>query len=261
MIVTNSNGLSCYQFSSLISTSVEHGIFTRHGGISPSPYASLNLGGTSGDEPNNIIENRKRVFDFFNRPVNSIFDVWQVHGNEVINTERPRPLDGKHLPADGIITRSKDVTLLMRFADCVPILIFDPINNAIGLVHAGWQGTVKRVVQKTINRMQSEFHSQPQDLLVGIGPSIGPDHYVVGAEVTNIVKDSLGEIADKVISVRKSKTYFDLWLANTFLLNEIGVHQIEGSGLCTMCHNEDWYSYRKEGQKSGRFAVLIGLTQ
>lgn len=260
MIVNDANGLSCYQFNSLMSTSVVHGIFTRHGGVSPAPYESLNLGGTSGDGTENIIENRKRIFNFFNRPVESIFDVWQVHGSDVITAISPRPLDGRHFPADAIITNSKDVTLFMRFADCVPILIFDPNKNAIGLVHAGWQGTIKRVIQHAITRLEIEFQSRPKDLIVGIGPSIGPDHYLIGNDVAKKVEQHLAEIAEQVIINRNSQIYLDLWMANFLLLKEMHVEQIEISSLCTVCNNEDWYSYRKEGQKSGRFGVLIGLT-
>jgi copper oxidase (laccase) domain-containing protein len=119
-----------------------HGLFTRHGGVSPAPWDSLNLGGTVGDERANVIENRRRLFEALDRPVESIFDSWQVHGREVICVDRPRPLDAPHPKADAILTDRPEITLFMRFADCVPILLYDPVRRVAGMVHAGWQGTV-----------------------------------------------------------------------------------------------------------------------
>ncbi len=259
MISESFGGIRGLRFSSFPDLVLDHAIFSRHGGISAHPYQSLNLGGTSGDSRENVIENRKRIFDFLNRPVETVFDVWQVHGNDVINTERARPAGEKHQPADGIVTNCRDVTLLMRFADCVPILFFDPVQKAIGLAHAGWQGTIKRVTQKTIQLMQKEFGSNAVDIIAGIGPSIGKDHYEVGKNVVDQVRENLSEMSKDVIHVQNGKTYFDLWQANRLLLEQMGVNKIEIAGICTACKVDDWYSYRVEGRISGRFGVLIGL--
>jgi len=253
------NDLKYIQMSSFLDRNIFHGFFSRLGGVSKQPYSSLNLGGTTGDEENNIIENRKRIFDCINRPVQSIYDVWQVHGNDVIITDRARKLGTSHLPADGIITNSPSVTLLMRFADCVPIIFADPLKNVVGIAHAGWQGTIKKVCQKVVNGMTENFGCDPANILAGIGPSIGPDHYFVGESVVNAAKDQLESIFDKVIIYKDGRIVFDLWMANSLLLQEIGVSQIECSEICTYCNVDDWYSYRREGLKSGRFGVVIGI--
>ena len=260
MIITiNKNGLKYIQMSIFQNEKIVHGFFSRIGGVSNNPYSSINLGGTTGDDVQNVIENRKRIFECINRPVDSIYDVWQVHGNDIIVADRPRKLGTPHLPADGIITNSPNVTLMMRFADCVPIIFYDPIKHVVVMAHAGWQVTIKKVCQKVIKKMTEKFDCEPANILAGIGPSIGPDHYFVGENVIQSVQENLGIFYDKVVFHKNGKTVFDLWQANALLLREIGIKHIEISEICSYCKNEDWYSYRREGIKSGRFAVVIGL--
>lgn len=259
LIENNINGLKYFQLSTLNNEKFIHGFFSRIGGVSPQPYSSLNLGGTTGDESNNIVENRKRIFDCINRPVESIYDVWQVHGNEVIVTEKARPLGTQHIPADGIITHSSSVTLMMRFADCVPIILYDPVKHVAGIAHAGWQGTVKRVAQKIVFKMIETYGTKAGDILAGIGPSICPVHYFVGEPVISSVCEHLPAISDQVLISKNDKTILDLWKSNLFLLQEVGVKNIEISNVCTYSGVDNWFSYRKEGAKSGRFAVVVGL--
>ncbi len=190
MLINSNQGLKYFQFNSLIHNSLTHAIFTRQGGISSFPYLSLNVGGTSGDLKENVVENRKRMFDCLKLPVESIFDVWQVHGKEVVFTRNPRPLNAEHKPADIILTDQPGITLFMRFADCVPILLFDPNKRAIGIVHAGWQGTVLKAAEIAVEAMVRLFKSNPMDIIAGIGPSIGPDHYEVGNKVTKAVEEN-----------------------------------------------------------------------
>ncbi|MDZ4160079.1 MAG: laccase domain-containing protein, partial [Anaerolineaceae bacterium] len=111
-----------FSFDSLDDTRVVQGIFTRRGGVSPHPWGSLNLGGTVGDVRHNVVENRRRIFEVVQRPVESIYDSWQVHSAKVLCTEEPRPLGSPHIKADAILTNNPRVTLFMRFADCAPIL-------------------------------------------------------------------------------------------------------------------------------------------
>jgi len=260
MIEKETNGLKYIQFSSFPEEHHFHGIFTRSGGVSPHPFESLNIGGTTGDSRENVIENRKRIFDVFNRKENTLFDVWQVHGSDIIVTDKARPPSTPHLPADGILTNSPNVTLLMRFADCVPILLFDPQKKVVGVAHAGWQGTIKKVSQTIIKKMVEFYNCKPADIYAGIGPSIGPDHYDVGKTVIDAVNEHLPDIRDEILSYTHGKTILNLWKANLLLLQDVGLKNIEISEICTSCNIKDWYSYRSEGQKSGRFAVVIGLS-
>jgi polyphenol oxidase len=259
MITNNQNGLHYYQFDSLSSFPLQQGIFTRRGGISPEPWQSLNLGGLSGDSRENIIENRKRIFSCFDLPVESIFDVWQVHGNRIICTESPRPLDQDHEKADAIFTSNPEVTLFMRFADCVPLFLFDPKQKVIGIAHAGRVGTLNRIAADCIDTMKQKYGSNPGDIVAGIGPSIGPDHYEVKDDVIHQAEICFDDLEGILSRSGDGKTYLDLWEANRRILKESGVEKIELAGICTACHSDDWFSHRAEHGKTGRFGALLAL--
>ncbi len=261
MPFTQVGELRYYHFDLYRQPGLVHAVFTRHGGVSPAPWISLNLGGLSGDRKENVVENRRRIFEAVELPVESIYDAWQVHGTHVICTDRPRPLDAEHAKADAILTDNPQVTLFMRFADCVPILLFDPVRRVVGLVHAGWQGTVSQIARITIERMCTDYGSHPGDILAVIGPSIGPDHYEIGPDVAGQVKAVFRDDSAQCLSERHGKTFFDLWRTNQVILEKAGVKQIQVAGLCTACHTEDWYSHRAEQGKTGRFGALIALKE
>ncbi len=240
---------------------VVQAVFTRHGGVSPAPWADLNLGGTVGDDPENVLTNKHLALETCSRTPQSVFDVWQVHSADVVTAEAPRPLHTPHQKADAILTNRPELTLMMRFADCVPVFIYDPEHHAIALVHAGWMGTVNGVVRSAVRAMKEQFASRPASLLAGIGPSIGPDHYQVGADVINQVHMAFGAEAPRLLPQVEVHTHFDLWNANRTLLEAEGVRQIEIAGICTACHLEDWFSHRAEHGKTGRFGALLALRQ
>jgi polyphenol oxidase len=253
------DGIQYYSFESFEKAGVVSAVFTRKGGTSLSPWASLNVGGTVGDDPQRVLENRRRSFAAVNRRPESMFDVWQVHSSEVIKADNPRPVNESHQKADAILTDNESVTLFMRFADCVPVLLFDPVHRAIGLVHAGWAGTVNRIGKAAVEAMQACFGTDPASLLAGIGPSICPDHYPIGEEVIFRVKDAFGQDAHGLLRANGEATHFDLWSANQWVLEQAGVRQIEIAGLCTACHPDEWFSHRGEKGKTGRFGFLFAL--
>ncbi|MFN8411385.1 MAG: peptidoglycan editing factor PgeF [Anaerolineales bacterium] len=239
--------------------SVTQAIFTRRGGVSPAPWASLNVGGSVGDDPAHVAENRLRSFQVMGRNPASIHDVWLVHGTEVVYAEAPRALDTPALKADILLTNNPEVTLYMRFGDCTPILFFDPVKQVIGMAHAGWMGTVKGVASETVNAMQSHYGCNPEDVIAGIGPAIGVDHYEVGPEVISQFEKAFGHDANRIIDSRNGSTYLDLWTANYIQLVNAGLTQVELSGVCTACHLDDWFSHRAEKGKTGRFGALMAL--
>lgn len=253
-----SDGVRYYQFE-IFDGSLPHAIFTRQGGVSPAPWASLNLGGTVGDEAGRVRENRRRALLVLGRDPATVYDVWQVHGVNVAIAESARQPETPHIQADAILTDKPGLTLLMRFADCVPILLYDPVRQVVGIAHAGWLGTVHGTARAALEAMQARFGSKPGNVLAAIGPSIGPDHYEVGADVVYQVRHAFGADADALLTGRSGRMYFDLWAANRLLLEQSGVQQIEMSGLCTVCHNEDWYSHRAEKGRTGRFGAVIAL--
>lgn len=258
------DGLRYFTFNMLDAPNVVHAVLTRHGGTSPQPWDSLNLGGTVGDDPLRVLDNRQRALDGLGLAYDSIYDVYQVHGSEVVCTRSPRPPERPHLKADAILTDQPGVTLLMRFADCVPVFLFDPVHKVVGLAHAGWQGTLKRTAASAVQTMQEQYGSRPADILAGIGPSIGPHHYPVGAEVARQVEEVFGADSRNLLHFgygeeQTNRVKFDLWSANQLVLHQVGVNQIEISGLCTACHTQDWYSHRAEQGRTGRFGAVIAL--
>jgi YfiH family protein len=252
--------LRFYQFETLAFPGVVQAIFTRHGGVSPDPWRSLNVGGTVGDDAERVVENRQRSFRVFDRDMDSIHDVWQVHSAEVVQARAPCR-DRSPSQADAIITDNPQVTLFMRFADCVPIMLYDPARRAIGLVHAGWMGTVRGTARAAVEAMIEAYHTDPRDLQAGIGPSIGPDHYAVGSDVVALVEKAFGAQAERHLQVRDGRTHLDLWSANEAILESCGVRSIEVAEICTACHVEDWFSHRREHGVTGRFGALIGLRE
>ena len=250
--------LRYYQFG-IFERNLCQGIFTRLGGISPAPWASLNLGGTVGDEAWRVSENRSRVLQALGRDVGSVYDAWQVHGAQVAIADAPRSLVSSPLQADVLLTDKPAVTLLMRFADCVPVLLHDPRRKVAGIAHAGWMGTVRGTVLAAVEAMRARFGSDPWELLAGIGPSIGPDHYEVSTDVIDQVRQAFGGDSSSLLDERDGLTSLDLWAANRLLLERAGVKHLEVAGLCTVCHNEDWFSHRAEKGSTGRFGAALAL--
>jgi YfiH family protein len=255
----NSGSICYYTFATLDDTRVTHAVFTRQGGVSPEPWASLNLGGTVGDDPARVAQNREQAFLTVGRNSATMFDVWQVHSAEVVIADAPRKPNTPHQQADAIITDRPAVTLIMRFADCVPILLYDPIRHATGIIHSGWPGTVKRVARAAVEAMRDAYGTQPYNLIAAIGPSIGSHHYEIGPDVELQVRNAFGVNAAVLLPSTNGGVQFDLWAANRLILEECGVRKIELAGLCTACHLEDWYSHRGDKGRTGRFGVLIGL--
>ena len=129
----------------------------------------------------------------------------------------------------------------------------------VGLAHAGWLGTVRGMTSAAVSKMRAHYGSKPENISAAIGPSIGVDHYEIGADVIAKVRESFGSDAERLIERRNGKTYFDLWSANFIQLQKSGVEKIEVAGLCTACHLDDWFSHRAEKGKTGRFGALIAM--
>ncbi len=254
-----SGAIKYYQFASFENKSLYHAVFTRHGGFSPKPWQSLNFGASVGDDLQRVVQNRETALSSLHLRSDSVYDVYQVHSSIIVNTNRPLSPNEAHVKADAIITRQPNVTLMMRFADCVPILLFDPVNRAIGIVHAGWIGTVEKIARKTVLAMVENYGTNPCNIIAAIGPSIGPDHYQVGKDVLDRVHSCFNNNSKQIIVNKHNKSFLDLWKANQIVLSDIGVSEIEVSGICTCCNLKDWYSHRGENGKTGRFGVVFGL--
>jgi polyphenol oxidase len=179
-----------------------------------------------------------------------------VHSNEVVIAEKPRLRGEPHVQADAIVTDKPTVALLMQFADCVPILFYDPERKVIASAHAGWKGTLNGIAAETINVMVKMFKSEPKNIISVIGPSICRDHYQIGDDVASKVR-SVFKPEENVLSYIKDKIFMDLSAANKSIIEKRGLINIEMMEICTFCNKEDWFTHRGESGKTGRFASVI----
>lgn len=253
------DSLVYYQFDELTSQpALRHGVFTRLGGVSSPPFDTLNLGRGVGDAEEALEENYNRVCRTLNIARESLVTGYQVHSDHVVVVG---PGDsGRIIPAtDALVTDSEGVGLTLRFADCVPLLFFDPTHRVIGIAHAGWKGTIHKIGVKVIQTMQEEFGSRPTDIISCIGPSIGPCCYEVGDDVIEQVKQAFSYTEDLLIAQSNNRIHLDLWAANRQQLQDAGLVRIEEAKMCTACRRDEFFSHRGNQHKTGRFGAFISL--
>jgi YfiH family protein len=237
-----------------------HAVFTRHGGVSPAPWASLNTGGTVGDPTDNVHANHAIMYEALKVDGARAVTVWQVHGADTVYASAPVANRRWLAPADAMITDRVGLPLVMRYADCTPVFAYDPVKGAIGIAHAGWRGTVSGMASRMIAAMVTAFDSRPSDIRAGVGPAIGPDRYQVGEEVVAAAQAHFGSTEGIIRRDPSDGTaYFDLWEANRRDLASAGVEQIEVMGLCTAKRTDDFFSHRAENGSTGRFGAIICL--
>ncbi|MEA3309507.1 MAG: peptidoglycan editing factor PgeF [Chloroflexota bacterium] len=250
------NGLAWYSFESP-GHSLCSALLTRQGGASQGALASLNLGSTVGDDPAAVAENHRRVCQVFGISRDQIISPHQVHGCRVARVGRSQ--GGAIIPAtDALITNEPGVALLLRFADCTPVLFYDPVHQAAALAHAGWRGAAAGIVMETVQALGEAFGSRSEELWAGVGPAIGPEHYAVGPEVIAAIQATLPP-AVQIAAQRNGQQYLNLPGAVAAQLQAAGVGVIERSGLYTAGHTDEWYSHRAERGNTGRFGVLVML--
>jgi len=220
---------------------------------------SLNLALHVGDDPELVLRNRRRFGEAVGIDYRRLTTCAQVHGNRV---QQVTPeLVGRGALAycdtipdtDGLITNLPEVPLMLFFADCVPILLADPVTGAIGLAHGGWRGTAGRIALKTVRLMQEAFGVRPEQLLAAVGPSIGPCCY----EVDDQVRSRLSGYEEFFTPKGGGKYWLDLWGVNKKQLQEAGVRQVSVAGVCTADNRELFCSYRAEQGRTGRMGVCL----
>jgi polyphenol oxidase len=245
---------------------LRHGVSTRVGGQSREHLASLNLSFAVSDEPDTVVANRQRFCGALDVDLDRAVCAVQTHGTNVAEVgldDRGRGVfaRGTGIPdTDAIVTDEPGVFPMLSFADCVPIVFVDPDHRAVGVAHAGWKGTVNGVVASTVAKMIARYDSRPERLLVAIGPSIGPCCYEVGPEVVDSLEKRVGDTTPFLRPRPTGRPHLDLWQANRHWLWQAGIPEpnVETVELCTACRTELFYSHRREGGRTGRFAVLAG---
>ena len=246
---------------------VTHAFCTRKGGISKSPYDSLNFNYRVGDKNKTVYENYKILEEKFGINHHHILTLNQSHGDGIlIIDESPENLEEfaiktKNMEKDALITNKLLIPIAILTADCQPIMFLDRKNRAIGIAHAGWKGTVSRIGQKVFREMSRFYGTSPDDCLVAFGPSIGKCCYEVGEEVIEILKKEFSNWKDFVINRKNDKWNFSLDDLNLFQMTEIGIPRknISRTNLCTSCNNDFFFSYRKEKGVTGRCLSIIML--
>lgn len=225
---------------------------TRHGGVSPAPFASLNLGINTADDPLNVDENRRRFFASIGAPTHLFASSYQVHGTEVLYATDAGRFDG----FDALITDKPGLLIGVTVADCVPILVYDQKQQAVAAIHAGWRGTVGGIVRKTLARMQQQFGTAAKHCYAYVGTCIDECSFEVGSDVADQFEEGV-----KRIDAETGKGYIDLKRANTKQLTDFGIpdEQIEVSPFSTVLHTDDFFSYRAEQGQTGRMLAIIGL--
>ncbi len=235
--------------SSALLAGFPHGFTTRRGGASREPFDSLNLGGSVGDQPADVEANWRALRDDTGL---SFARVRQVHGDRVVVASDLAVVE----EADAVVSLRPGVAACVSVADCVPILIGDPRSGAVAAVHAGWRGTLARIVARAIDTLAREVGAVPADLLAAIGPAIGPCCYEVSIDLARYFHDDLGA---RVADVRSAGSRVDLWLANELVLRQAGVsrERIEVLGRCTACDADSFFSHRRDHGKTGRQVGFI----
>ena len=226
---------------------------TRHGGCSTGNYSGFNINNYCGDETHHIVENRRSLAAVLGINDSHIIMPHQVHGTEVRRIDGPQQevIEG----VDAVMTDVPQLCIGVSTADCIPILLYDETHHAVCAVHAGWRGTVKRIVHAAIHAMHATYGTEPFQLKAVIGPGISLESFEVGDEVYQQFADAgfnMGQIARKYF-----KWHINLPLCNRLQLEEWGVKDIYMSGICTYQQYNDYFSARRLGINSGR--IFTGI--
>jgi YfiH family protein len=227
---------------------ITHGVFLRHGGTSKGSFGTLNVGEATSDHPDHIKVNRDQVRKALDIP-HLVFP-HQTHGT---NVHRVTAKNLDKLPhADALFTTEKNIGLAITHADCQAAIFYDPVHEAIAVVHAGWRGSTQNIYSRVVDSLRRDIGTQPQNLIVCISPSLGPDH----AEFKNYKQ----ELPQDFWSFMIKPNYFDFWAISQKQLMAAGVLEknIEITSICTYCNAKDYFSHRRE-KESGRHATVVAL--
>jgi len=258
------NNLQLFQFENLAeSHDIFHFSTTRKGGVSSGRYSSFNLGFNSGDNPDEVKENRDILSDSLNISATKLIFPKQVHSANIKVLEEgfaqlPEEKRKEILKdTDALITNVKGLCVAIKTADCVPVLLYDRNKKIVAAIHAGWRGTAQSITSLTVKKMILEAGSDPSDILAGIGPSISPAVYEVGKEVW----DQFNHDFCHENGTGHNKKLLNLWKANFIQLTQSGIPEknIELAELCTYSNPSLFFSARRDGAKTGRMATGIML--
>ncbi len=239
---------------------IRHAFSLRHGGVSLPPEGILNLGFVPWDAPAHVNENRRRFLSALGLEQAHLIIVAQKHSAAFHIIKAPLDQWDRHTPGDAMTTLERDAALAVGVADCFPVLIADPGAGAIAAVHAGWRGTLGRILRQTLEAMQSNLGADLSRVIVALGPGIRPCCCEVGPEVSTEFEREFPN-APLLIPhpAHEGKYLLDLPRALNIQLSEAGVPpaNVFDCGECTRCHPEEYFSFRAEGARTGRMMGII----
>jgi len=254
---------------------VKQGTSTKLGGVSTGYFSEMNLGLYVGDADESISKNYDIFCNSLKIEPSTLVMIKQTHHTHILKATKEHcslslSVPDDRLDYDGVITNEPNVTLVTSYADCVPLMFLDPHKKVIGMAHAGWRGTVEKIGLKLVKTMVSEYGCEPKDILVAIGPSIGSCHFQVGLDVKEAFDNAYNhDIIDKILilktiykdNIAETRFYIDLWAANHSSLIEAGIVEgnITTTDLCTMCHQDYFFSHRGTNGKRGSMVAMMSL--
>ena len=249
---------------------VKSAFSTRLGGVSEGYYSSLNLSFDRGDDPARVLENFKRIGASMGVAVEDMVLSKQTHTTNVrVVTEEDKGKgvirERDYTDVDGMITNVPGICLVTSYADCVPLYFVDPVKKAIGLSHSGWRGTVGKIGKNTVQLMQEQFGSKPEDLLAAVGPSVCMDCYEVSEDVIGQFQEAFESKYWQELFYKKEngKYQLNLWKANELIFLESGIlpEHMAITNVCTHCNSKILYSHRTMGNNRGNLCAFLALKQ
>ncbi|HNB21119.1 MAG TPA: peptidoglycan editing factor PgeF [Candidatus Melainabacteria bacterium] len=250
------DGLQLLQAPSLTGKRLKHAFTTRKGGNTPAPFDSFNLGrhDAAVDHWNDALENRKKLCSALDVPFADLRVPGQVHSKRVVFAEDSQQLK----EVDAVATVSSNVPVLLHYADCVPIIIFDPRRSALAVVHAGWRGTAAMIASEAVTALVTRAGSEAWDLIAAVGPAIGSCCYPTSAEAAKSLASTVTD-GELFITLRDGQPCPDLRAINAMQLLERGLSVVDVSDLCTACNPDIFYSHRQSGGQTGRQGAIACL--
>lgn len=246
---------------------ITHGFSTRAGGVSEGCLSSMNLGHGRNDAEENVIRNHEIIAEAIGFDAHNIVASRQTHTTNVRVVSKEDCGKGVYKErdyddVDGMITNEKNIVLATYFADCVPLYIVDTKNKAIGLSHSGWRGTVGKIGQVTLEKMNEQYGTKPEDTVVCIGPSICQNCYEISLDVAEEFMKAFPNHKEEILKDKgNDKFLLDLWECNRIIFEEACVlpENINLPDLCTCCNSEFLFSHRATNGKRGNLAAFLSL--
>lgn len=266
-IINEKNGVVYLTFPKLAAAGVRHGFSTRMGGVSKGYLGTMNLSFTRGDREENVRENFRRIADAIGFREEQLVFSAQVHETKirkVAAANRGEGITKETAPGiDGLATDEADVPLYTSYADCVPLLFYDPQKKVVAMAHSGWRGTAARIGAKMVHFMEKEYGSRAENIIAAVGPSICRKCYEVSEDVAQAFREAFRPEQFPLLFDEKGqgKYQLDLWEANRIILTEAGIlpEHLDVTDLCTCCNHDKLFSHRASHGKRGNMGCFMCL--